>query len=101
MLLTLFIVTIVMIFAVGILQPARHAQPHPRCHFTGSAHKGRDAADDTGRGAHEVSMAQAQTFAITLIVIEVIVTAIAAGIIIGVFNHNGSVDTRKLTNLKE
>jgi multisubunit Na+/H+ antiporter MnhC subunit len=46
-------------------------------------------------------MAEAQAFAITLIVIEVIVTAIAAGIVIGVFNHNGTVDTRKLTNLKE
>lgn len=46
-------------------------------------------------------MAEAQAFAITLIVIEVIVTAIAAGIVIGVYNHNGTVDTRKLTNLKE
>ena len=46
-------------------------------------------------------MAEAQAFAITLIVIEVIVTAIAAGIVIGVFNHTGTVDTRKLTNLKE
>lgn len=52
-------------------------------------------------GALTHNMPQAQTFAITMIVIEVIVTAIAAGIIIGVFNHNGTVDTRKLTNLKE
>lgn len=52
-------------------------------------------------GALMHRMAEAQAFAITLIVIEVIVTAIAAGIVIGVFNHNGSVDTRKLTNLKE
>lgn len=52
-------------------------------------------------GALTGRMAEAQTFAITLIVIEVIVTAIAAGIIIGVYQHNGTVDTRKLTNLKE
>jgi NADH:ubiquinone oxidoreductase subunit K len=52
-------------------------------------------------GAIMGRMAEAQTFAIMLIVIEVIVTAIAAGIVIGVYQHNGSVDTRNLTNLRE
>lgn len=42
----------------------------------------------------------AQTFVITLIVIEVVLIAIAAGIIIAVFRHTGSLDTRMLKNLK-
>jgi NADH-quinone oxidoreductase subunit K len=52
-------------------------------------------------GALTGQMAQAQAFAVTMIVIEVIVTAIAAGITIGVFNHTGSLDTKNITNLKE
>lgn len=42
----------------------------------------------------------AQTLAITLIVIEVVVVAVAAGIIIGVFGINKSLDVDKLRNLK-
>jgi multisubunit Na+/H+ antiporter MnhC subunit len=44
--------------------------------------------------------ALAQSFAITLIVIEVVVMVVAAGIIVNVHRHNGSLDVRKLTNLK-
>jgi len=52
-------------------------------------------------GALTHNMAQAQVFAIMMIVIEVIVTAIAAGIVIGVFRHSESLDTKDITNLKE
>jgi len=45
-------------------------------------------------------MALAQSFIITLIVIEVVVIAVAAGIVIGAHGHNGSLDVRKLQNLK-
>lgn len=52
-------------------------------------------------GALTGDMAQAQVFAVTMIVIEVIVTAVAAGIIIGVFKKNDSLDTKDAANLKE
>jgi len=45
-------------------------------------------------------MALAQTFIITMIVIEVVVIAVAAGIVIGVHRHNQSLDVRTLRNLK-
>lgn len=45
-------------------------------------------------------MALAQSFIITLIVIEVVVIAVAAGIIIGAHRHNQSLDVRMLRNLK-
>ena len=44
--------------------------------------------------------ALAQTFVITMIVIEVVVAVVAAGIAISVFRHNGSMDIRKLKNLR-
>ena len=44
--------------------------------------------------------ALAQTFVITLIIIEVVVIAVAAGIVIGLYRHNGTLDTRKMRNLK-
>jgi multisubunit Na+/H+ antiporter MnhC subunit len=44
--------------------------------------------------------ALAQSFVITLIIIEVVIIVVAAGIILGVFNHNDSLDTRKIRNLK-
>ena len=43
---------------------------------------------------------QAQAFVITLIIVEVVVVAVAAGIIIGVYKHNDTLDIRKLRNLK-
>lgn len=46
-------------------------------------------------------MATAQTMVITLIIIEVVVLSVAAGIIINIFNHTESVDVRKITRPKE
>lgn len=45
-------------------------------------------------------MSTAQSFVITLIVIEVVIIAVAAGIVIGLHRHNETLDTRKLRNLK-
>jgi len=45
-------------------------------------------------------LALAESFIIALIVIEVVVTAIGAGITIAVHARCGSIDLRKLTNLK-
>ena len=45
-------------------------------------------------------MAVAQTFIITMIVIEVVVIAVAAGIVIGVHRHNHDLDARRLNNLR-
>ena len=45
-------------------------------------------------------MALAQTLVITLIVIEVVVIAVAAGIVIAVYKHTGTLDVRRLRNLK-
>jgi NADH-quinone oxidoreductase subunit K len=44
--------------------------------------------------------ALAQSFVITLIVIEAVIIAVAAGIAVNVFRHNESLDIRKLRNLK-
>jgi len=41
-----------------------------------------------------------QAFVITLIVIEVVVIAIASGVVIGLHEHNKSLDTRQLRNLR-
>ncbi len=45
-------------------------------------------------------MALAQAFVITLIVIEVVVIVAAAGIVIAVYKHTGTLDIRRLRNLK-
>ncbi|MFH0801941.1 MAG: NADH-quinone oxidoreductase subunit K [bacterium] len=45
-------------------------------------------------------IALAQAYVVTLIVIEVVVIAVAAGIVIGVFRVNKSLDVTKLRNLK-
>jgi NADH-quinone oxidoreductase subunit K len=44
--------------------------------------------------------AMAQTFIITVIVIEVVVIAVAAGVVIGAYNRTGSLDVGGLQNLK-
>jgi NADH-quinone oxidoreductase subunit K len=44
--------------------------------------------------------AEAQAFIITVIVIEVVVIAVAAGIVIGAYRHTGSLDVRTLQELK-
>ena len=45
-------------------------------------------------------MALAQTFIITLIVIEVVVIAVAAGVVIGSYRHNNDLDAGQMNNLK-
>jgi len=52
------------------------------------------AGDMTGRAA------LAQSLVITIIVIEVVIAATAAGLALCVFRHTGSLDTRSLNNLK-
>lgn len=100
MLLTLFITAILMIFAVGVysLIVTRNL-----IRIVISLEVLTKAATllTILAGAITHKMAQAQAFVVTLIVVEVVVTAIAAGIIIGVFNHTGSLDTGKIANLKE
>jgi NADH-quinone oxidoreductase subunit K len=44
--------------------------------------------------------ALAQSLVIALIVVEVVVIAVAAGIVIGIFRHNDSLDVRNIKNLK-
>jgi NADH-quinone oxidoreductase subunit K len=51
-----------------------------------------------GYWTHQPNLAQ--TFVITLIIVEVVVIAVAAGIVIRVFEHTGTLDTRMLRNLK-
>jgi NADH:ubiquinone oxidoreductase subunit K len=41
-----------------------------------------------------------QALVITLIVIEVVVITVAAGIVIGAYRQNGSIDAKALTDLK-
>jgi len=45
-------------------------------------------------------MAVAQTYIITLIVLEVVVIAIAAAIVIGSHKHNNDMDAGRMNNLK-
>ncbi|MCX7006435.1 MAG: NADH-quinone oxidoreductase subunit K [Kiritimatiellaeota bacterium] len=45
-------------------------------------------------------MALAQALVITLIVIEVVIIVVGAGIVIAVFKHTGTLDVRRLRNLK-
>jgi multisubunit Na+/H+ antiporter MnhC subunit len=44
--------------------------------------------------------AMAQAFAITLIIIEVVIVVVAAGLIVNVFSHTDSLDARNLRNLR-
>jgi NADH:ubiquinone oxidoreductase subunit K len=46
------------------------------------------------------NMALAQSLAITVIIVEVFVVAVAAGIIINLYRHNDSLSTRNIENLK-
>jgi hypothetical protein len=52
-------------------------------------------------GAVTGQMARAEVFVIMMIIIEVIVTAVAAGLIIGVFGHTGLSLTSSINDLKE
>ena len=51
-----------------------------------------------GYATHHVALAQA--IVVTLIVVEVVFIVVATGVVIGLHTHNGSLDTRKLKNLK-
>lgn len=42
----------------------------------------------------------AQAMAITLIVIEVVLMVVAVGVVLGIFRHNRSIDTRLIRNIK-
>lgn len=52
----------------------------------------------SGYAASHTALAQA--LVITLIVIEVVVIAIAAGVVLSVYRHTGSLDAGNLRNLK-
>jgi NADH-quinone oxidoreductase subunit K len=45
-------------------------------------------------------MAQAQSFIVVLIAIEVVVIAVAAGVVVGAHGHQGDLDARRLSQLK-
>ncbi|MFA4888606.1 MAG: NADH-quinone oxidoreductase subunit K [Candidatus Omnitrophota bacterium] len=45
-------------------------------------------------------IAQAQALVVTFIVIEVVVMTVAVGVVLGIRSHNGSLDVRKIRNLK-
>ena len=53
-----------------------------------------------GAGYMTGHLAEAQSFVITIIVIEVIVLVIATGILFGVYNKIGEIDISSLNNLK-
>jgi NADH-quinone oxidoreductase subunit K len=46
------------------------------------------------------NMALSQSLAITVIIIEVFVVAVAAGIVINIYRHNESLSTKNIENLK-
>ena len=50
-------------------------------------------------GAVTGRMAQVQTLIITLIVLEVVGISIAAGIVVGAFRQNGTIDAKSLSKL--
>lgn len=50
-------------------------------------------------GAMNGNMALAQTFIVTMIVIEVVVAVVGAGVAISIFRHNNDLDIRKLNKL--
>lgn len=51
-------------------------------------------------GAVTGRMALAEAFIITLIVLEVVAIAVAAGLVIGIFKHHGQARTRVIRELK-
>jgi len=53
-----------------------------------------------GAGYETGNMGMAQSFVITIIVIEVMLLVIATGILFGVYKSNGSLMTDQLNNLK-
>ncbi len=53
-----------------------------------------------GAGYETGNMGVAQSFVITIIVVEVMLLVIATGLLFGAFKNNGSLMTDKLNNLK-
>ena len=53
-----------------------------------------------GAGYETGNMGVAQSFVITIIVVEVMLLVIATGLLVGAFKNNGSLMTDKLNNLK-
>ncbi len=53
-----------------------------------------------GAGYETGNMGMAQSFVITIIVIEVMLLVIATGLLFGAFKNNGSLMTDQLNNLK-
>ena len=53
-----------------------------------------------GAGYATGKMAQAEAYVITIIVIEVVLLAIATGIVLGVYRENGEIYTRGIKKLK-
>lgn len=53
-----------------------------------------------GAGYETGQMGMAQSFVITIIVLEVMLLVIATGILFGAYKNNGSLMTDKLNNLK-
>jgi NADH:ubiquinone oxidoreductase subunit K len=45
-------------------------------------------------------LALTQSLVITLIVIEVVIMTVSVGVVLGIHNHNNSLDARKIRNLK-
>lgn len=50
-------------------------------------------------GMQNGNMALAQAFVVTMIVIEVVVAVVGAGVAISIFRHNNDLDIRKLNKL--
>ena len=53
-----------------------------------------------GAGYVSGHIAEASAYVVTMIIIEVVLLAIATGIVLGVYRKNETLDTRKLNNLK-
>ena len=53
-----------------------------------------------GAGYQTGKMGVAQSFVITIIIIEVMLLVIATGILFGVYNNSDSLETRHINNLK-
>jgi NADH-quinone oxidoreductase subunit K len=53
-----------------------------------------------GAGYATGKMAEAEAYVITIIVIEVVLLAVATGIVLGVYRNNGEIYTRNITNLR-
>ena len=99
MLLTLFIVAIVMIFATG-LYCILVTRNMIRVLIALEVMIKSVTLLLALAGSQTNQMALAQSFIITLIIVEVVITAIGAGISIAVYRHNGTLDLRELTKIK-